>query len=547
MGQGNGFRRPTAADFNIDPDAGITQAELEEFLRRQKPVPREPNPGGVGEFVSKSTRSVNPYNWAQGVKETATNLPGVASNLAMMPINMAGGAIDATKEGNYGKAGMRMLYGSMPIVGGVVGAAGGLLAGGPPGAVAGGIGGYAYGAGIGSGLDEMGTELERGNYASAAGVGVDTAAQAMLGRIQMHPAAATAPVPAAAQAAQLDRKVGNIAARTIAPTIGRDRYEWGNRAREMGADIFKKTKGWSVDRIQQQMDDLNVRANANLDAAYDLIPPGVRMKTADVKAALEQVMAKYGTRNKDGTWEAFDENKPVFDNLLAARKELDRLPDAMDANTIRDLRQSWDKGAKWEKSGGRYPGWEAVEAKGAAYRQARDTLNEQTKKTFPHLGPQMDETSFAIKATDLLNAFQETESARSKVGRRIMSTTGGVTAGLLQGGPIGGAVGAIAGPAVEFLLTEKLGPGAKIQAARSMAKLADEIRTNGQSPAAMRYAHELALVTQVMGRTGRANQTVESRNATEGVPAPAPAAPAPMSQMQPQAGWFDTVLKGRGQ
>src|SRR6188768_1160133 len=107
MGQGNGFRRPTAADFNIDPNAGITQAELEEFLKRQKPVPRAPNPGGAGEFVSKATRSVNPYNWAQGVKETATNLPGVASNLASMPINMVGGAIDSAKEGNYGKAGMR--------------------------------------------------------------------------------------------------------------------------------------------------------------------------------------------------------------------------------------------------------------------------------------------------------------------------------------------------------------------------------------------------------------------------------------------------------
>src|SRR6188508_3480877 len=128
MGQGQGFRRPTAADFNIDPNAGITQAELEEFLKRQKPVPREGPEQDTGEFVSKATRSINPVNWAQGVKETATNLPGVASNLAMMPINMVGGAIDAAKEGNYGKAGMRALYASMPIAGGVVGAAGGLLA-----------------------------------------------------------------------------------------------------------------------------------------------------------------------------------------------------------------------------------------------------------------------------------------------------------------------------------------------------------------------------------------------------------------------------------
>jgi hypothetical protein len=66
-----------------------------------------PPPSGVGGFIGRATRSVNPYEYARGIKETLTDPVGTASNILSMPVNLAGQAVDTL----YG----HMTYGSRQV------------------------------------------------------------------------------------------------------------------------------------------------------------------------------------------------------------------------------------------------------------------------------------------------------------------------------------------------------------------------------------------------------------------------------------------------
>jgi len=90
-------------------------------------------------------------------------------------------------------------------------------------------------------------------------------------------------------------------------------------------------------------------------------------------------------------------------------------------------------------------------------------------------------------------------------------------------------MGAMLGPALEYLVTERAAPAVKIQAARTMSQLADELRTKGQSARALTLAQELRTLGQPVPATARAGQAVASHEV--------------MQPMQPVAShsWFDTV------
>lgn len=507
MGQPR-FVRRKIEDFAFPPDAtSAEKAEAQAWLQKQKPVRVDTPPKqDVGEFVYRATQSVNPVEAVRGVRDIARDPMGAASGLASLPIDLAGQAVESWRQGDYLRAGRKAFTAALPIAGGVGGAVLG-MAGGPVGIMAGGAGGYAAGSGVAAGMDEGVDQLEQGNFATGAGALVDASVQGVMGAR----GATRRPTPTRAeQAAVLDRGVSNASARLFGPTVGSNRYGWGNEARKLGGEMLRRTNSYSREGMTTELAELAKRTNDSLDSAYDMAPSGVRLRTDAVKRGLSQAIDDLSARDAQGNMVPLDGNVERVSALRAAWQEADRLGPTLDAKNVRKLRQSWDKLAEqvWEPQTN--AGWNKVRDTGKGYADAREILNNGTRQVYPSLVPHMDDASFAIKATDLMRQLEETDSARSRVGRGIMSSLAGTVAGSMSGG-LGAAIGAIAGPAVEFFLIEKAAPAMKIRSTRQMAQLADELRTNGPTSRARQLAEGLRGLATDAAASARAQNTVSSR------------------------------------
>lgn len=494
----------------------------------------------TGRFLSNATRSVQPSTWVQGAKQVITDPIGVASAMASLPAQYARDAYHDVQQGNYLRAGRKGLEAALPILGGVAGGALG-IPGGPAGIAAGMMAGYAGGSGVAAGMDEGMGEIEQGDIAGGAGTLVDATVQGVLGGRMARPGSARS---AAQTADALERRSGNLSARVFGPTVGPNRYGWGNEARKLGPEMLRRTTSLTRDGIAQEVESMRQRFNASLDGAYDVQSGGTRMKTAPVRQNLIAEIKSLSMQDKQGQWMPLQGNAERVAALRSALGELDQLPATLDSSQVRQLRQSWDRLAQqvWEPKTN--AGWDKVREGGKGYATARTNLNETAMKVYPQLQQPAKDAAFSIGASDLMRALEESESARSKVGRSAITAAGGAAVGAAHGGSIEAALGAVVAPIIESFATEKVLPGVKIAAARKMAQLAQEIRAKGQTPAAMRMVSELramapSSVAAPSVREAGAVMPMAADASAPGEPdqanttAPAPGQGQPMSQLMP--------------
>lgn len=513
--------------------AMVPEKDVDHWRKQGAVVAPEQN---MGEVISRGTRSVNPVEFVRGVRDAASDPVGTVSGMASLPVDLATQAMSDLRQGNYARAARKGFTAALPVLGGVGGAILG-APGGPPGMIAGGMAGYAGASGVAAGMDEGVDQWEQGNWATGTGALIDATVQGVLG------ARATTPRPtrAPAMADALDQRARNTTARTFGPTVGTNRYGWGNEARKLGPEMLRRTRSTSREGISNELEALRQRSNQALDGAYDVAPTGTRMRTAPVDAALRAEIDNLSVRTPSGSVVPMGNAEKVA-ALQAARLELQQMGPKLDAKSVRTLRQSWDRLADhvWEPKTN--AGWEKVREVGKGYAAARDALNEATMQVYPHLRPAAADASFSIKATDLLRQLQETENARSQRIRTTAATVGGAIIGdAMGGGPAGLALGAIVAPAIDYLMVEKALPATKIRAARLMTELSDELRKNGQTARAMSLGQQLRNVAAPAASGARSNLALDARGLVQPLAADAggaedeqqTASAAPMSSMTP--------------
>jgi hypothetical protein len=482
--------------------AMVPEKDVDHWRKQGAVVAPEQN---LGELASRSTRSLNPVEFVRGVYDAASDPVGTVSGMASLPIDLATQAMGDLRQGNYLRAARKGFTAALPIAGGVGGAVLG-IPGGPAGMIAGGMAGYAGGSGVAAGLDEGIDQHEQGNWATGTGALVDATVQGLLGARATTPRPNRAPVMADA----LERRARSTTARTFGPTVGPNRYGWGNEARKLGPEMLRRTTSNSREGVSLELEALRQRANANLDGGYDVAPKGVRLRAAPVDAALRAEINNLSVQTANGPVVPTG-NAEKIAALQAARAELQRMGPTLDAKNVRTLRQSWDRLADqvWEPKTN--AGWENVREAGKGFAVARDRLNDVTMQVYPHLKPAAAEASFSIKATDLLRQLEETENARSQKARSAIASVSGAAVGSAFGGAFGAGVGALVAPAVEYMLVEKVLPSTKIRAARLMTQLSDELRKNGQTARAVSLGQQIRNLAAPAASGARSNIALDAR------------------------------------
>lgn len=536
MGQQSIWRRPTRDDYEW-PE-GATDAQIEEALRKSPPIRTEPAPQQDAlEFGYQATKSLNPYEMVKGTAQAVMHPVDTATGLATAPGDMLEAAKGEWRQGNYGQAITKGALSTLPFIGAGLGGAASLPAGGT-----GAIPGYMGGVGIMSGLDEAMEQGLEGNYATAAGQAIDAAVQGFQGRGAVR----SRPSTPSQLGSNLEQRVAKKSEQLFAPVVGHHKANYGNVAEEIGGRILRETKGTDVPAITREITSRRDAARTSLNAAYDRIPPGFRMKTDVVKQALQSEIDGLKVRNNNGQMVVPEGHRDYANALNEALTQLNGYPGSIPATEVRNIRSGWDNLADFHPGASSDTWTKADLAKADAFKKARTFLNEQTKGTWPQLTSEMDNSHFSIQAADLLQALHESERGRPKVGRGIMSSGLGAVAALASGkGTMGVITGSIAAPIITNLVTEKLGPEYQVRAGRVMANMAEEIRANGQTPKALAMLKQLQQLALTANRAGRANERVQTDQAVQ-LPQDMVVSPEQAAAKGNLNSWFDSVLQKGG-
>src|SRR5262245_8033136 len=174
-------KQPTAPPATTPP---AQPADPMAALSKAQTIGPAPEPGPATRFAQEATQSINPSNINEMVQGAFWHPIDTVGAILNSHEEMASQAFDAFRRGDYVTGLARFTEWGIPIAGGVLGAAGGLVTGGPVGAVAGGLGGYAGGVGLASRLHQAGEYMQQGDYARGLGattdVGVGMAAAPIL-------------------------------------------------------------------------------------------------------------------------------------------------------------------------------------------------------------------------------------------------------------------------------------------------------------------------------------------------------------------------------
>jgi hypothetical protein len=168
------------------------------------------------------------------------------------------------------------------------------------------------------------------------------------------------------------------------------------------------------------------------------------------------------------------------------------------------LRIAWDDGAQAVFTPITADNFQAVRQAGHGWADARTALNEEIVRTHPRLAPLNADAHLWTTVRDVLQATEEVERVRPRVGRSIMARGLGAATGAAAGGPLAAGFGAVIAPTIESALAGAT-PTVKLTMARNLTRLADALRA-GQ-PGAIRRA--IAQVSAVLPPADRAAFTAQ--------------------------------------
>ena len=476
-----------------------------------------PEGSAVSRFASGVWENVNPVTIVKGIGQAVTDPVGTAGALWDAQKGEWVKAKDLAASGHYSEAAGHGAAAITPLIGPMAARAGETI---KSGNVAGGLG-QAVGL--------------------LAPIGVKPALRVTRAAL---PTAATGRV-----AGQLQRAAEGKITATIAPQLGSNKIRFGNDAREVAPRLVAEPGmgAASVERFTAKVGEKLTSAEQLLDEATDARLEALTFDTAPIRDAIvakrraltsEAVKASDYPRTfaPDATGRGAGP-KAVGQDVVArphaarvavldqALEELDQLGPKVSYEAIKRLRQAYDVEAKAVY----HPSMTAdfLKAQGGKYGSAdvAGAYREHLGKWDPATAAANAEYAYWRKTSDVLQALEETELGRAKVGRALVAKMTGGLVGTAAGGAVGGAIGATAGAAAGAFLTGLAeaaigaGPTAQITVARQMARLAAALR-KGDTGAATAAAFNLRKLAQGLTvRTGRAAEQARTQQA--GTPQPA--------------------------
>ena len=324
---------------------------------------------------------------------------------------------------------------------------------------------------LGPVLDKAGEEMKAGKFAAGTGDTLGLSAS-LFGPQAWATFKETQAAGRLAEAAEQGAQ--RRAVETMAPQVGPNKARFGNMAADVGPDVLRQTtavtRGGMLDQAANRLEG----AYSALDAAYDNVAPTRQYPAAPVIAGLQREIQNLTVQGSGGAVEPANRAARIA-SLRQAIAEINSAGPTLNLKNLRNLRMAWDEGAKAVFTPSVAADYLKARGAGAGWADARSVLNDFMVSQHPELGPLNADASMWKKAVDVMQAAEEADQVRPKVGRSIMARGLGAAAGAEGAGAKGAVAGAIVGPMIERGLAN-LSPTMKIVVGRRMADLADAIR-----------------------------------------------------------------------
>jgi len=421
--------------------------------------------GAVGRGLSSFWEQVNPLTAITGAASAIRHPIDTAENIGAAHKALYDKAAEAFKKGDYESGAVHGLNMLIPLLGPQIDA---LAERGAAGDYAGMIGGA---AGLGTAL--------AGPKAAVAGVKAVAKAPALLPTAVADVADAAAvkrmaDVMAPKGLSKANIRLGNIAEK-VAPQVAREPGMMAISRQGLAAKVSQK--------LAEAGDELDAAGQAR---------PNTPIPTAPVVADLMKQRARYATSAGDVP-DPFVGRVAEIDKAI---KEVQALGPQATYDDLKVIRQGYDERGKAIYNAATPEYDKAIGSKKGAADVAA-SIRQRLAAADPNTANANAGYSLWKNANDVLDATEEIERTKAKVGRGMLAKTmGGMT-----GGELGGVKGAVIGYFVGPMLDEMASSGftAKIGTARALAALADAIRS-GQ-PAAINGA--IYRVASVTGKTAK--------------------------------------------
>lgn len=457
---------PNGKVFEVSGDRPPTEAELTDIFQRVGGAAPAPSGmegqaamrnGALRRFAGGAAEMLNPVTMAQGAYQMVRHPQDTYNSLVDQSAQQFTKAGEAYNRGGVSEAVGHAAAGLLPMIGPLSADIGEQIGGGD---IAGGLGKV--------------TGLLAGPKVAKEVVKLPLRIPGAVDALERGAEARVADV--------MTPKASNQLARRMA-----------EKATKIAPQILKENRGgWSRSALQDQILGKLASAEEGLDAATDARLAARAIDTRPVLDALQKsrdaLTAKASVGSKaipaveDGarTAAAYGEdvvpvpNQPRVAVIDQAASDIKRLGPTATYDPLRTMRQAYDGPAKTvynpslvddflKKSG---------EAKGAADVTA--ALRETLAKADPATAEANAKYALYKSASDILEAAQQIEKVKPKVGRQIMARLTGTMFGAGAAGPAGAAAGYVLAPSVDALVNA--GFTTKLKTAQLMQGIADAAR-----------------------------------------------------------------------
>ncbi len=463
--------------------------------------------GSAASFMGGAASALNPLPVIQAALspiQTAKNLIGAQVGLAHKAADSFEKAQNATdpmdKMNGYGEAATHAIMALLPV--------------------------------LGPAAEDIGQEMSTGDKAHAAG-----RLTGLLATL-VGPEAASSAIKAAAgteagQAigARIGASVPERMAKIIAPTSGPQKARFGTMAEKVGGQLAEEPGlgGLSRDAIHQKVSDAKGAIGEQLDAAADArVGKSSVAPTAPLLKELEQARAKLIAAPVEGTltqrvtkqtptqildasgkpmMKTTQEAVPIGEDVPTHTERLAQIDDAIAKvkklgpvatyDAIKLLRQDFDKRAPLVYTPSHAADFLASRETGKGAADVTGAIRQSLANMDPATATLNRRYSFLNTAEDVLQAAQDADRVRPKVGRTIAARMTGALVGAKEAGGVGAVVGAILSPMIEHGLTAAT-EGKQIALTRTLAQLSKALKTGDASTieSNLKVLRSLAMTSQ---------------------------------------------------
>lgn len=359
---------------------------------------------------------------------------------------------------------------------------------------------------------DIGEQAASGDYAGAAGATIG-----LLAGPKVLKEAVRLPVRLPAVRAALEKGAQSRVADVMTPKASNQMARrMAGQAEKIAPQILKENKmGWSRAALQEQILGKLDEATSQLDEATDARLAARAIDTQPIREALEKKRGAQTVKAAEAsqaqpvtstrTSPILDEsgrpvevtsrsaapygrdvvpgpNQPRVGQIDQALSELEQIGPTSTYEPLRKMRAAYDKPAKMVYNKSLVDDFlkKTGEAEGAA--DVTGALRETLAKADPATAEANARYALYKSASDILEAAEQIEKVKPKMGRLIMARLTATIFGGHAGGPAGAAAGFVLAPAVDSLVnagfTTKLKTAQVMQAIANAAKAGDVPKVN---------------------------------------------------------------------